>query len=100
MARIVTEAGPKISPKVSPKPASRSRVGWYVLAILCLVQFGMIGGWAAAHYWEFDPFGLHVAPGPVAKKDDSDTAEDLKPTETPTAARGDTLLREGATISL
>src|SRR5690348_6757526 len=84
----------RISPDPA-KPASRSSKVIYIIAVVCLVQFGVIGGWLATSYLNIDPFGTHTPAASTEKKEEADTLEELKPGEVPTLARGDGLLQEG-----
>jgi tetratricopeptide (TPR) repeat protein len=66
----------------------------YGLALVCLVQLGLIGGWVFTHYWHpTDPAAEPPSPGERSNRQAS--SESLKPGEVPTVEYADGLLREG-----
>jgi tetratricopeptide (TPR) repeat protein len=102
MARIISDPNkpaPRPEPVAAPLPrrqAGRVRVGWYVVGLICLVQFGLIGGWLFTHYYHpawLGPAEQQVVINP--KEPDPDAVEPLRPGEIPTVERGDQFLQEG-----
>ncbi len=101
MARIIPDAAkaaPRPDAAASPlarRPTARGGTGWYVLAFVCLAQFGVIGGWLYAHYYHPAWLGTLEPSGAPDQKPDPNAHEPLLPGEAPTIERGDELLQEG-----
>src|SRR5689334_4848122 len=102
MARTVPDPAkpaPRPDPAASPparRPAGRVGIGWYIVGVVCLIQFGLIGGWLFTTYAHPAWFGTpELPPDSAARHPDPDAVEALHPGESPTAERGDELLLEG-----
>src|SRR5689334_19287287 len=97
MARLVAE--PAALPVPAAAPPARRSLGkgallLYGLGVLCLLQLGLIGGWAFTRYWH--PAEPNAGPPSAEEKSDRQASTDtLKPGEVPTVEFGDQLLREG-----
>src|SRR5262245_40611396 len=105
MARIAPDPAAKTASRPEPaappaakRPASRSGLGCYILLLVCLAQFGVIGGWAFTHFYH--PSWLSVLNNTTetdTTPPEGDRPDPLKDVEAPppTIERGDETLKEG-----